>query len=454
MNYRSIVLTGIVAGLVGSVAIGAGWFLLGWKPNTEKTPPPPVPATVPKPFKEDQGTTFTLTADAEKQLALKTGKVERKPMPRRRAYGGELVVPPGRAVVVSSPLAGTLQVADPVLNATMAICGPIAATLPPSHDAIPVAGKVVHRGRPVLYLLPILDPVGSANLTATRVDADGQVQSATEQLKAAEIALERAKKVLAGGAGSQRMVDEAQALVDVAVKTLEAATTRRNLLARVVGELESGGAAPVVIDAPADGFLRTVSALPGQSVPAGAALFEVVNLDQVWVRVPVYVGELPDIDPKHSAEIGSMTDRTGDPTRTASPVSALPAANPLTGTADLFYSLDNRRCIFEEAIMGFGACTISHRDVLYSPGERVGVSVALKGSATSLTVPWAAVVYDYHGGAWVYQKTADKTYSRRRVIVWFVTGRTAVLTDGPPVGTEVVTDGAAELFGTETGFSK
>jgi hypothetical protein len=356
--------------------------------------------------------------------------------------------------VVSAPLAGTLQVADPSQVAAMAVCGPLAATLPLSLDAVPVAGKVVHKGRPVLYLLPILDPVGSANLTATRVDAEGQVQSATEQLKAAEIALERAKKVFAGGAGSQRSVDEAQALVDVAAKTLEAATTRRNLLARVVGELESGHSAPVAIDAPADGLLRAVSALPGQSVHAGAALFEVVNLDQMWVRVPVYVGELPDLDPTRAADVGCMTDRTGDPTRTAMPVHALPTANPMTGTADLCYSLDNRRGIFAESVIGFAACTLPHRHNLYSPGERVGVSIPLKGTATNLTVPWPAVVYDYHGGTWVYQKSGPRTYTRRRVIVWYVTGGIAVLADGPPEGMEVVTDGAAELFGTETGFSK
>lgn len=196
MSYRSGLLSGLVAGLLVGAAVGAGWFLLGWKPATEKSTPPPIPATVPKPFKEDQGTALTLTAEAETHLALKTGKIERKPMPRRRVYGGELVVPPGRAVIVAAPLAGTLQVADHAQNATMALCGPLAVTLPPSHDAIPIAGKVVQRGKPVLYLLPILDPVGSANLTATRVDADGQVLSATEQLKAAEIALERAKKVL------------------------------------------------------------------------------------------------------------------------------------------------------------------------------------------------------------------------------------------------------------------
>ena len=69
-------------------------------------------------------------------------------------------------------------------------------------------------------------------------------------------------------------------------------------------------------------------------------------------------------------------------------------------------------------------------------------------------MPWGAIVTDIHGGTWVYEKVADRTYSRKRIGVRFVAGETAVLSNGPPAGTTVVVAGAAELFGTETGFSK
>jgi hypothetical protein len=54
----------------------------------------------------------------------------------------------------------------------------------------------------------------------------------------------------------------------------------------------------------------------------------------------------------------------------------------------------------------------------------------------------------------VYVKTADRTYARERVLVRHVSGDIAALDDGPPPGAQVVIAGAAELFGTETGFSK
>ena len=188
-------------------AIAACWYFIVAKPwEAAKSAAPSIPATVSKPFKEDQATNFTLTADGEARLAMQFGAIERKSVRREREYGGEVIVPPGRSVIVSAPLAGTLK---PVATA-------------------PYAGKTVKKGEPVFALLPILDPVGRANLTAAKLDADGLVQNAAEQVKLAEIALERAKKVLAGGAGRQRDVDEAQTQVDVAKKLLEATTARRN----------------------------------------------------------------------------------------------------------------------------------------------------------------------------------------------------------------------------------
>ncbi len=64
-------------------------------------------------------------------------------------------------------------------------------------------------------------------------------------------------------------------------------------------------------------------------------------------------------------------------------------------------------------------------------------------------MPFGAVLHDIQGGQWVYVQTGEHTYARRRVQVARLAGVDAVLASGPPVGSKVVTDGAAELFGTE-----
>ena len=90
----------------------------------------------------------------------------------------------------------------------------------------------------------------------------------------------------------------------------------------------------------------------------------------------------------------------------------------------------------------------------YNPGQRVGVHLALQGDASALSVPWNSVVHDVYGGSWVYTKAGENAFERRRVLPRYLVDGRLVLADGPPAGTEVVTAGAAELFGTETGFSK
>ena len=64
-------------------------------------------------------------------------------------------------------------------------------------------------------------------------------------------------------------------------------------------------------------------------------------------------------------------------------------------------------------------------------------------------VPYAAVLYDSHGDTWVFTNPEPLVYVRHRIHVDFISTNQAVLTDGPAVGTTVVTVGAVELFGAE-----
>lgn len=69
-------------------------------------------------------------------------------------------------------------------------------------------------------------------------------------------------------------------------------------------------------------------------------------------------------------------------------------------------------------------------------------------------IPYAAVIYDLHGETWAYISPVPLTYTRQAIVVEYIDGDTAVLTDGPPAGTAVVTVGVAELYGADTGIGK
>ncbi len=64
-------------------------------------------------------------------------------------------------------------------------------------------------------------------------------------------------------------------------------------------------------------------------------------------------------------------------------------------------------------------------------------------------VPYSALIYDPHGGTWVYTSPKPRTFVRMRVVVEFIEGDRVVLREGPPKDTPVATIGVAELYGTE-----
>lgn len=69
-------------------------------------------------------------------------------------------------------------------------------------------------------------------------------------------------------------------------------------------------------------------------------------------------------------------------------------------------------------------------------------------------IPYAAVIYDANGQAWAFTNPQTLTYVRERISVERIADDTAVLTSGPAAGVNVVTTGAAELYGAELGVGK
>ena len=229
-----------------------------------------------------------------------------------------------------------------------------------------------------------------------QADADGKLSEARAALGTVETAMKRAEQMFAEKAGSQRAVDEARGALDLAKATFAAAEARRGLLGVPVAEAAKGS--------------------------------------RRWVRVTVFASELARLDPDAPGQVSALADKNSKPAE-AKPVKAPASANAALGTMDVFYE-----------IVGGETPEI---------GQRVAVSLPVRGAtAESLVAPHAAVLHDFHGGAWVYEQTAPQTYVRRRVSVARVVGADAVLASGLRAGTKVVTSGAAELFGTEFGAGK
>ena len=85
--------------------------------------------------------------------------------------------------------------------------------------------------------------------------------------------------------------------------------------------------------------------------------------------------------------------------------------------------------------------------------EQVGLATATaQQRGASTVVPYAALIYDGQGVTWVYTVADDLTFIRSQVKVDHIEGDQVLLSDGLGRGAEVVTAGAAEVYGAELGI--
>ncbi len=396
--------------------------------TTGKSTPDPA-AKASHPVSESQLNKIDLTEDAVRRLGLQTAVVEERTMTRQRPYGADIVLPTGATVIVSAPLAGKVTSID-----QMTFLEP---------------GQRVQEGHELLKLLPLLSPERSVltpaerirfaeaknTLAQSRIDTEGLVQQASVQVDAAKIALERAERLLKDKAGTARAVDEAMAQLQLAEKALAAAKARKQQVDSVKLDEEAGTLEPIPITSPLSGIVRSVQVRPGVLISAGAPLFEVMNEDSLWVKVPVYIGDMTELDLSQPARITLLDGRHSDGDLFVKPAALPPTAVPLAAAVDIYYVLPNTKHAFQT-------------------GQKVAAHVTIRGETKQVALPWCAVVHDVYGGQWVYEKTGDRTFVRRRVDVGWVDGEWAAIRRGIQPGAAVVIAGAAEIAGFEFGFAK
>ncbi|MDO9021113.1 MAG: efflux RND transporter periplasmic adaptor subunit [Myxococcales bacterium] len=360
------------------------------------------PATVAHAVKESELTTVTLTPRAVERLGVTTAPVLRHAGAEVRVFAGDVSVPPGRALTLAAPLAGTVHA---------------------PAQGLPRPGTTVAQGALLLWLTPFAPADRDVRAQSVRT-----LDAARARLAASAQRAARTELLARQRAGSERAAEEARADRDTAAAEVRAAEARLAVLRRA--PLDSDVRVPVT--APRAGVVRQLLAAPGQMVAAGASLVEVAAADALWVRVPVYAGDLAAIDPQATARVARLGEPASAAGSPADPVVAPPSADPVAATVDLFYALSPAAAALRQ-------------------GERVRVSIPGHAPESALSVPSSAVITDIHGGEWVYETTSPGVYVRRRVAVLRVEGDRALLARGPREGATVVAVGAAELYGTEFG---
>lgn len=388
-----------------ALILAVTWSCNGPKSTSAKAA---APAKVDNPVKESDLTTLTLTPEAVSRLGIETAKAGVITVPRALRLGGEIVPRPGSRAVMSAPSAGVL--------------------LSPKDRTLPLSGARVARGQAVLRFLPL---PADRDLTSARNDL--AVKEA--QLQAAAANARRAAELLPDKAASEKAVEGSRAELAAAEAAAKAARARWQLLSAGPSDAPVDDLSTLTLVSPFDGVVERLDIAAGQVVPAGTVLFEVADIDPVWIRVPVYVGDLHSVDPEAAAAVQVFGRPGQNEAIHASPVTGPPRSDAQAASSDLYFELRNP-------------------DGAFRLGQKVGVTLIMKDAAGALAIPESAVLYDMQGGTWVYVRTAPTTFVRARVEIRYAAGGFAVLGRGPGAGAEVVTAGAAELFGTEFGAGK
>lgn len=180
------------------------------------------------------------------------------------------------------------------------------------------------------------------------------------------------------------------------------------------------------------GFGRPGAGAMLQPVAGKAATSAVANANDTWVLLSLSAGEWQRLAKDKPARLLPLATRE----ELGKPMFARPSGMPPVE--------DSKRSMLNVYYVVPGA------DHGLVNNRRMRVELELEGSDEKRKVlPYSAVYYDAKGAPWVYLNLAPLVFQRQKIALERIAGDFAVLTEGPDVGTAVVTVGAPLLYGTE-----
>lgn len=362
------------------------------------------PSKQSNPLTEKELNQITLTDKAVQRLGIQTVEVVATTVNNFRMFSGEIMAVPGKTITVTAPVPGTL--------------------LPGGKTIAP--GLNIRKGES-LYKLLIM-PSEKDMISAQEEVGQREVQynTAVEKVK-------RTSRMYEEKSGSLRAKQEAEAELAGITAQLRVARGRIELL-RGNPSAATSRLSTLNMEAPISGTVLNVHTSPSQVLSAGAPIVDIVSLHPLWVRVALYAGDESRIAKGKNATVQGLSGGSGR-SLIARSVTGPQTSNPQATSIDLYYEIDNNKGDLR-------------------PGQKVSVTLPFTGTTSGIVVPYSAIVYDIHGGTWVYTNPQPNVFVRQRVEIQTVIGQDAVLHRGPSSGTKVVSTGAAELFGTEFGGGK
>lgn len=344
-----------------------------------------------------------LSEKAQQQLGLECQRPANRDVQAVLSLTGWLELPPGKEIVVKSPLTGYLATKD----------GQPAWKL----------GQRVEQSQTLQRVMAFLSPMELAQLASAKGDTDITIEQSLVTMKIAEDQLEKAIAARDAVAGT-RLND----LKEIIGRSKAAYEQSKEKLKFLPHEPKEGELLmrPVAVESPLGGRIITVHVTEPQFVFQGDSLWTVADWSALWVRVPVFETDLPRV----LTTVAAGVRIPGSSAIAVSPLETPQPTKPGLRTVDLLYAVPN------------DAETLR-------PGQSVVVNVPSGVSEVRLLIARSAVLWDGNGGAWVYVRASKDSFRRQRVELGQTVGEDIVIARGLDDDDEVVTTAAQSLYGEE-----
>jgi hypothetical protein len=339
---------------------------------------------------------------AQVRIGLQMRHLKKKTVEPELVAFGRLEEDPSRAFALRAPLSGTLRVAD--------------------KRSWPRIGESFNANAVVGLLEPRLAPAEQISFANQLATARAEQTAAKSSVTGAEAAYERARILNADNKNvSDRALEEARVRLASEKARLQTATDSVALLER---SLQGSGPAkrqPLMLDR--SGEVTEVSAQPGESVEAGAAILRVASFDQLLARIDLPVGEQAPSSTSARIVVTGYEQQPITAERVGLSTGTLPAAP----TQSILFR-------FRNTIAGL------------RPGLPATAHIPITGtSRPGVVIPFSAIVRT-GGQAFAYVQIADDQFVRKPVPLDQATADGYVTTTGFGAGDRIVVQGAQILL--------
>lgn len=379
--------------LIGRMLLAACVGCMGEKEGERAAPTP----------SESSSGAVKLSEKAQQQLGLACQRPAKRDVQAVLSLTGWLELPPGKEIVVKSPLTGYLATKE--------------------GQAVWKLGNRVEQHQALQRVMAFLTPTELAQIAGAKEETDIAIEQSLVSMKLAEEQLAKATAARDAVIGT-RLND----LKEIFGRSKAAYEQSKEKLRFLPQEPKDGDLLmrPVTVESPLSGRIITVHVTEPQFVFQGDPLWTVADWSALWVRVPVFETDLPRVLTTTAAGVRIP----GSSAVAASPLDTPQPTKPGLRTVDLLYSVPNN----SETLR---------------PGQSVVVDLPSGASEERLLIARSAVLWDGNGGVWVYVRASEDSFRRQRVELGQTVGDEVVIARGLDDDDEVVTTAAQSLYGEE-----